>query len=114
MGNSVFALLHHDYARAVWTPRGIGAVVYLIIGGSLIGYTAYIYILSRAPATKVSTYAYVNPVVAVFLGWLVLHEKIDAFILAGSAVVIASVIVVTSASAKPKPKPLEMSEAAAD
>jgi drug/metabolite transporter (DMT)-like permease len=53
-------------------------------------------------------------VVAVFLGWLVLHEKIDAFILAGSAVVIASVIVVTSASVAKKPKPLRMSEATAD
>lgn len=114
MGNSVFALLNRDYTRAVWTPRGIGAVVYLIIGGSLIGYTAYIYILSRAPAAKVSTYAYVNPVVAVFLGWLVLHEKIDGFILAGSAIVIASVIVVTSASVTKKPNPIQLSEAAAD
>jgi drug/metabolite transporter (DMT)-like permease len=100
--------------RVTWTARGVGAVLYLIIGGSIIGYTAYIYILSRAPAAKVSTYAYVNPVVAVFLGWLVLHEKIDGFILAGSAVVIASVIVVTSASVTRKPKPLQMSEAAAD
>ena len=114
MGNSVFALLNRDYTRVVWTPRGIGAIVYLIICGSLIGYTAYIYILSRAPAAKVSTYAYVNPVVAVFLGWLVLHEKIDAFILAGSAIVIASVIVVTSASVTKKPNPLQMSEATAD
>jgi drug/metabolite transporter (DMT)-like permease len=114
MGNSVFALLNRDYTRVVWTARGIGAIVYLIIGGSLIGYTAYIYILSHAPAAKVSTYAYVNPVVAVFLGWLVLHEKIDAFILAGSAIVIASVIVVTSASVTKKPSTLKMSEAAAD
>ena len=114
MGNSLFALLNRDYTRAVWTPRGIGAIVYLIICGSIIGYTAYIYILSRAPAAKVSTYAYVNPVVAVFLGWLVLHEKIDGFILAGSAIVIASVIVVTSASVTKKSNPLQMSEAAAD
>ncbi len=114
MGNTIFALLNRDYTRVVWTPRGIGAIVYLIICGSIIGYTAYIYILSRAPAAKVSTYAYVNPVVAVFLGWLVLHEKIDTFILAGSAIVIASVIVVTSASVTKKPNPLQMSEATAD
>lgn len=114
IGNSIFALLNRDYTRVAWTARGVGAVLYLIIGGSIIGYTAYIYILSRAPAAKVSTYAYVNPVVAVFLGWLVLHEKIDAFMIAGSAVVIASVIVVTSASVTRKPKPLQMSEAAAD
>ena len=98
MGNLAFALFHHDFAHVVWTTRGIAAVAYLIVGGSLIGYTAYIYILGHAPTAKVSTYAYVNPVVAVFLGWLVLHEKIDGYILAGSAIIIASVILVTSSS----------------
>ena len=52
------------------------------------------------PTSKVSTYAYVNPVVAVFLGWLILHERVDRFILAGSAIVILSVILVTSAKVK--------------
>src|SRR5438874_175422 len=64
LGNFVFAALHKDFHHANWTARGIGAVAYLIIGGSLIGYTAYIYILGHAPTAKVSTYAYVNPVVA--------------------------------------------------
>ena len=104
LGNLVFAIFHRDFGHAVWTVRGISAVAYLIIGGSLIGYTAYIYILGHAPTAKVSTYAYVNPVVAVFLGWLVLHETIDRYILAGSAVVIASVILVTSASVTRKKK----------
>ena len=84
-----------------------------MIGGSLIGYTAYIYILGHAPMAKVSTYAYVNPVVAVFLGWLVLHEKIDRYILAGSAIVIASVILVTGATVTRKPQ-LRVAETAAD
>jgi drug/metabolite transporter (DMT)-like permease len=109
MGNLIFALFNHDFAHVVWTTRGLAAVGYLIVGGSLIGYTAYIYILGHAPTAKVSTYAYVNPVVAVFLGWLVLHEKIDAYIFAGSAIVIASVIVVTSASVtkkSPTPEPV--------
>jgi len=97
IGNGIFAFLNHDLSRAVWTPRGIGAIAYLVVGGSLIGYTAYIYILGHAPTAKVSTYAYVNPVVAVFLGWLVLGERVDAYILAGSAIVVASVILVTSA-----------------
>ena len=52
------------------------------------------------PTSKVSTYAYVNPVVAVFLGWLVLNERVDRFILAGSAIVVASVVLVTSAKVK--------------
>jgi drug/metabolite transporter (DMT)-like permease len=114
LGNSVFALLNHDLAHVTWTPSGVGAVAYLVVGGSLIGYTAYIYILGHAPTAKVSTYAYVNPVVAVFLGWLVLGEKVDAHILAGSAVVIASVILVTSASVTKKPQQLIPAEAVAD
>ncbi len=55
-----------------------------------------------------------NPVVAVFLGWLVLHEKIDGYILAGSAIVIASVILVTGASVTRKTKKLAELEAVAD
>jgi drug/metabolite transporter (DMT)-like permease len=81
----------------VWTARGIGAIAYLVVCGSWIGYTAYIWLLEHVPTSKVSTYAYVNPVVAVFLGWLVLHERVSGFILAGSAVVVLSVILVTSA-----------------
>jgi drug/metabolite transporter (DMT)-like permease len=113
LGNFVFAALDHDFGRAHWTAPGIGAVAYLVVGGSLIGYTAYIYILGHAPMAKVSTYAYVNPVVAVFLGWLVLGEKVDGYILAGSAVVIASVILVTGASVSRKPQ-LRVAETAAD
>jgi len=89
-----------------WTARGIGAICYLIVCGSWIGYTAYIWLLQHVPTSKVATYAYVNPVVAVFLGWLVLHERIDRFIVLGTAVVVASVVLVTSAkiSARPSPK----------
>ncbi len=114
LANLVFALFNHDFAHVRWTAGGIGAIVYLVIGGSLIGYTAYIYILGHAPTAKVSTYAYVNPVVAVFLGWLVLGEKVDGYILAGSATVIASVILVTSASVTKKAERLAPVEAVAD
>jgi drug/metabolite transporter (DMT)-like permease len=114
LGNFGFAFLHHDFGHAMWTVRGIAAVAYLIIGGSLIGYTAYIYILGHAPTAKVSTYAYVNPVVAVFLGWLVLNEAIDRYILLGSATVIASVVLVTSASVTRKSVHLTPAEATAD
>ena len=113
LGNFTFAGLNRDFGRGHWTPSGIGAVAYLVVGGSLIGYTAYIYILGHAPMAKVSTYAYVNPVVAVFLGWLVLHEKIDGYILAGTAVVVASVILVTGASVSRKPQ-LQPAATAAD
>jgi drug/metabolite transporter (DMT)-like permease len=116
IANLIFAVLNHDFAHAVWTPRGIGAVLYLVVGGSWIGYTSYIWLLRHAPSSKVSTYAYVNPVVAVFLGWLVLHEAIDRYILIGSAIIIASVIMVTSAKIAAKPVAEEMPavEAAGD
>jgi drug/metabolite transporter (DMT)-like permease len=101
-GNLVFALFNGDLRRVTWTARGLGAVSYLVVCGSWIGYTAYIWLLEHVPTSKVSTYAYVNPVVAVFLGWLILHERVDRFILAGSAIVVLSVILVTSAKVKEK------------
>ncbi len=102
VGNLLFALLNGDLKHATWSPRSLAAVGYLVVCGSWIGYTAYIWLLEHVPTSKVSTYAYVNPVVAVFLGWLVLHEKVDRFILAGSAVVVLSVILVTSAKVREK------------
>jgi drug/metabolite transporter (DMT)-like permease len=114
--NFIFALLAGDFSRVVWTPRGIGAVLYLVVCGSWIGYTAYVYLIEHVPTSKVSTYAYVNPVVAVFLGWLVLHERVDRFILTGSVIVIVSVILVTSAKVKGRAVAKEMPavEAAGD
>jgi len=91
-----------DFSHAVWTARGVGAVLYLVVCGSWVGYTAYIWLLKHVPTSKVSTYAYVNPVVAVFLGWLIMHERVDGFIVAGSAIVVLSVILVTSAKVKEK------------
>jgi drug/metabolite transporter (DMT)-like permease len=97
LANFIFSFLFVDLSGVKWTLRGAGAVAYLIVCGSWIGYTAYIWLLQHVPTSKVSTYAYVNPVVAVFLGWLVLHERIDEFIILGSAVIICAVVLVTSA-----------------
>ncbi len=116
LGNLFFALAFERHASVQWTARGIGATLYLVVCGSWIGYTAYIWLLQHAPTSKVSTYAYVNPVVAVFLGWLVLHEHIDRYILMGSAIIVASVILVTSAKVSathPNPQ-LAKADTAAD
>jgi drug/metabolite transporter (DMT)-like permease len=102
VANFLVAFVLGDLSRTVWTARGIGATLYLVVFGSWVGYTAYIWLLNHVPTSKVSTYAYVNPVVAVFLGWLVLHERVDGYILAGSAVVVASVALVTSAQVTAK------------
>jgi drug/metabolite transporter (DMT)-like permease len=97
LANLIFALIVEKRADVTWTFSGVAAIFYLVVCGSWIGYTAYIWLLQHVPTSKVSTYAYVNPVVAVFLGWLVLHERIDRYILLGSAIIIASVVLVTSA-----------------
>ncbi|MFZ0320383.1 MAG: EamA family transporter [Candidatus Sulfotelmatobacter sp.] len=98
--NFLFAIVVGDFSRVAWTIRGLSAVLYLVVCGSWIGYTAYIWLLEHVPTSKVSTYAYVNPVVAVFLGWLILHERVDRFIVMGSIIVVLSVILVTSAKVK--------------
>jgi drug/metabolite transporter (DMT)-like permease len=116
IGNLIFALLVEKPSSVTWTLRGVGAILYLVVFGSWIGYTAYIFLLQHVPTSKVSTYAYVNPVVAVFLGWLVLHERIDRYILMGSAIIVASVVLVTSAkiSTRAAAEELPAVEAAGD
>lgn len=83
--------------RAVWTLRGASAVLYLVIFGSLLGYGAYVWLLQNVSIPKVATYAYVNPVIAVCLGWWLLDERIDGYIVAGSAIILGAVALVTSA-----------------
>ena len=68
---------------------------YLIIFGSLIGFTAYSWLLKNAQPSMVATYAYVNPVIAVFLGWAIAGEALTVPIMIGAAFVVASVILVT-------------------
>jgi drug/metabolite transporter (DMT)-like permease len=108
LANFLVAFALGDTSRAVWSARGIAATLYLVVFGSWVGYTAYIWLLNHVPTSKVSTYAYVNPVVAVFLGWLVLHERVSGYILAGSAIVVASVALVTSAQVTAKTVAEEM------
>jgi drug/metabolite transporter (DMT)-like permease len=78
------------------------ALAYLVVFGSLLAYTAYSYLLANAPISLVGTYAYVNPAVAVFLGWLILSESLTWQILLGGAVIIVGVaLVVTSERRRP-------------
>lgn len=91
-----------EWAHSVWTWRGVGAILYLVTFGSLIGFSAYIYLLEYVPVAKVATYAYVNPVVAVFLGWLVLHEQITGYLLAGAAIIVPAVALVTGSKLVPR------------
>ena len=76
---------------ASFSVSSLLALAYLVVAGSLLAFTAYTWLLRNAPISKVSTYAYVNPVVAVFLGWIILSEDVTATILVGAVVIVASV-----------------------
>jgi len=103
IGNAIVALVTGEYRHVVITNRGMLAVLYLVVFGSWVGYSAYIWLLKHVPTPKVATYAYVNPLVAVFLGWLVLDERLDAFMFAGTAVIVGAVALVTTAKVREAP-----------
>ena len=79
---------------AHWSARSILGLVYLITFGSLLGYSAYVWLLANAPIAKVSTYAYVNPVIAIALGILVLDESLTVRIVVGALLILAAVAIV--------------------
>ena len=81
-----------DYSARTWSALG-----YLVVFGSVAAFTSYVWLLANAPISLVATYAYVNPVVAVFLGWLVLSEPVTPAVLVGGGVVVASVALVITA-----------------
>ena len=87
---------------AAASARAWGGVGYLVVFGSLVGFTAFAYCLNELPATTVGTYAYVNPVVAVVLGWLILAEPLTLGLLAGGLLIVASVAL-TTLRKKPAP-----------
>jgi drug/metabolite transporter (DMT)-like permease len=80
------------------------ALVYLIVAGSIVAFTAYVWLLHHESPTKVGTYAYVNPVVAVLIGYFLGGEALGARTILGTALVLVSVVVITTAKAK-KPAP---------
>ncbi len=75
-----------------FTTKGLAAFGYLVIFGSIIGYTAYAYALRHASATIVGTYAYVNPVIAVLLGWLLLNEQVSVRTFGAMALILGAVL----------------------
>jgi drug/metabolite transporter (DMT)-like permease len=92
--NAMVAIWSGGLHRAVWTWPGFGAIVYLSIFGSLFGLVAFTYLLQNVAVTKVSTYAFVNPVIAVVLGALLLHERLVKTEIAGMAVIVCAVAMV--------------------
>ncbi len=96
VGLLVSRLLGEDWSRlATASPRAWGGVSYLVAFGSLVGFTAFAYCLNELPASTVGTYAYVNPMVAVVLGRVVLGEPLTPGLLAGGALIVLSVALTT-------------------
>src|SRR6267143_1792736 len=82
------------------THRGWLALAYLTVFGSIIGYSAYTWLLHAAPPARVATYAYVNPVIAILLGWMFAGEHLTPRILVATAVIIAGVVMVIATPAR--------------
>lgn len=99
---AVFALITGEPAR--WDPGSVSmtswvALAYLIVFGALIGYSAYIWLLGVTTPARAGTYAYVNPVVALFLGWAIADEPLTFRSVAAAAIILGSVVVITSEAA---------------
>ncbi len=83
------------FSPGLVSGKSVAAVAYLVVFGSLVAFTAYVWLLRAASPALVSTYAFVNPVVAVFLGWLLAAEPVSARTLAAAAVIVGAVVLIT-------------------
>jgi len=88
-----FSVLH-------FTQSGIMSLAYLVVFGSIFGYGSYIYAIEHLPLSLVSTYAYVNPIIALILGWIFLNEQLSVFTLIAAVVIIIGVVLVKIGSNK--------------
>ncbi len=103
----VIGTLLGEWSNLQITPKGAWAIVYLTVFGSCVAFTAFVYALKHLPASKVMTYAYVNPVIAVFAGWaagmigIVPPEPVTWSVLIGMVVIVAGVALTTTAPTLP-------------
>jgi drug/metabolite transporter (DMT)-like permease len=108
------ALLHGDFPRfeaAAVSARSWAAFAYLIAAGSLVAFSTFVWLMKHSTPARVATYAYVNPVVAVFLGWLLLDEPVTARTIGASLVIVGAVVIITTRKPRPAPPPRIQSRA---
>jgi drug/metabolite transporter (DMT)-like permease len=103
--NFAIAIPAGNFHTAQWTAAGILSVLYLAIFGSVVGLTAYVYLLKHVPVTKVSTYAFVNPVIAVLIGVVTLHERLAPPEIVGMMIILVAVATVILSRTKATPVP---------
>jgi len=101
-----------DVDPAAFSLESVAAWLYLAVVGSLVGFTAYAWLLRNAPISKVVTHQYVNPVVAIILGALLLDERLTASVAVGAALIVGSVFVVVRQEGQPEPAPAPDAEPA--
>jgi len=104
VANCVTALVLGEWGAfhpAQVTTRAWLAFAYLIIFGAIGGFSAYVWLLSHCAPTRVATYAYVNPIIATFLGWLILHEPLTPMICFAALIILGGVLIVQWPTAKP-------------
>jgi drug/metabolite transporter (DMT)-like permease len=107
-GGALLALvsgLSGELDDARFTREALAATIYMIVVGSFVGFTTYVWLLKVAPASTVSTYAYVNPVIALVLGWALNDEVITARTLVAGAAIIVGVALMVSRGVQREPEP---------
>jgi drug/metabolite transporter (DMT)-like permease len=90
----------HEFHPAAISLRAWMALIYLVLAGSILGFTCYVWLIHHHSPTKVGTYAYVNPIVAVLLGYFVAGEPLGLRTIAGTLCVLFGVIAITTTPAK--------------
>jgi drug/metabolite transporter (DMT)-like permease len=110
--NAVIAVVSGQVFRTHWTVTAFTGIGYLVVFGSWIGYSAFIYLLEHVPTPKVATYTYINPIIALVLGAVILHERVDVFMLVGTAIIITSVALVNTSKLRGQPQQAKLAEVA--
>jgi drug/metabolite transporter (DMT)-like permease len=93
------------------SAKSVLAFAYLVVAGSWVAFTAFAWLLQNAPVSQVATYAYVNPLVAVVLGWAILDEQVTMGTIAGAAFVVVAVAVIVSRESATRRKPAAVAPA---
>jgi drug/metabolite transporter (DMT)-like permease len=103
---AAFSGARGEFDDATFTADALLATAYMVVVGSLIGFSAYVWLLKTVPASTVSTYAYVNPVIAVVLGWAFNDEVITGRTLVAGAAIVVGVALMVSRSREKEPEPV--------
>ena len=104
---SVVAGQPGDVHVGEFSTKSLLSLLYLITIGSVVAYSAYTWLLQHAPISQVATYAYVNPMVAVVLGWAILNESVPPMMLAASAVIVLAVAAIVRVESRPRAAAVE-------